>query len=155
VPSASTRFGPGASIATDSLREIATVGGIAIPIHIQDRNSQKGASRLKTILGILFLAALIYLAVKIVPPFVNNYQFQDALVEEARFAGVNRKDADTIRSDVFKKMQEIGIPGSRDDIRVESVATGTRISIDYTVVVDLPGYELPLKFHPTADSNSI
>jgi hypothetical protein len=121
----------------------------------QHRNPQRGASRLKTLFGVLFLAALVYLAIKIIPPFVNNYQLQDSLVEEARFAGVNRRDADAVRNDVFKKMKEIGVPGRREDIRVESIATGTRISIDYTVVVQLPGYEIPLKFHPTADSNSI
>jgi hypothetical protein len=108
------------------------------------------------VLVLAFLAALIYVAFKLVPPFINNYQLEDAMKQEARFAGVNRKDQDSIRNDVYKKIQELEIPARREDIRVESIAPfSVRISLDYSVPVDLRVYQLRLEFHPTGDSSSL
>ncbi len=157
-PSASTLPRPGASITVDPLRSIGFVGGTTIPRisqHSQRGNPERGAGRLKTLIGLLVFVAVGYVAFKVVPPYVNNYQLQDAMVEEARYASAQRKDLDTVRNDVFKKMQELGIPARREDIRVETIAAGLRISLDYRVIIDLPGYQFPLQFHPTADSNSI
>jgi len=43
----------------------------------------------------------------------------------------------------------------RDDIRVEMLGNGMRITVTYTVVIELPGYQLELNFKPTADNMSI
>jgi nitric oxide synthase oxygenase domain/subunit len=78
------------------------------------------------------------------------------LKQEARFAGVNRKDGDAIRDDVYKKVRELGIPARREDIHVESVAPfNVRIWLDYSVPVDLRVYQLQLQFHPKGDSSSL
>jgi len=123
---------------------------------IEHRKREGGTGRLKTVLVLAFLAALTYAAAKLVPPFVNNYELEDAIKQEARFAGVNRKDAEAIRNDVYKKIQELEIPARRDDIRVESIAPfSVRISLDYSVPVDLRFYQLQLQFHPTGDSSSL
>ena len=153
--SASTPLRAGASIPIDFRGSRVFIGGSAILRTSQRGNPERGAGRLKTLIGLFVFLALAYCAFKIIPPFINNYQLQDAMVEEARFAGVQRKDTERIRDDVYKKMQEIGIPARREDIRIETVASGLRISLDYRVIVDLPGYQFPLQFHPTADSNSI
>jgi hypothetical protein len=132
------------------------LGGMLIPKPIQRRERERGTGRLKTVVVLAFLAALIYVAVKLVPPFVENYQLEDAMKQEARFAGVNRKDPDAIRNDVYKKIQELEIPARREDIRVESIAPfSVRISLDYSVPVDLRIYQFRLQFHPTGDSSSL
>ncbi len=120
------------------------------------RQREKGASRLKTVFGLLVLAAIIYCGIQIVPPFVNNYQLQDAIKEEARFAGVNRRDPESIKDDIFVKMRELNIPARREDIHVElNGPFSYLISLDYSVTVDLRVYQLRLQFHPQGDSGSL
>jgi hypothetical protein len=120
------------------------------------RQREKGASRLKTVFGLLVLAAIIYCGIQIVPPFVNNYQLQDAMKEEARFAGVNRRDPESIKDAIFVKMRELNIPARREDIHVElNGPFSYLISLDYSVTVDLRVYQLRLQFHPQGDSGSL
>lgn len=120
------------------------------------RDPQRGASKLKTTISLLVLVALVYVGVKVVPAYVDNYQLEDAMKTEARFAAVNRKSPDQVRRDVYKKIQELGIPATPEDIRVVPTSGyGIRITVKYTVVVDLPGYTLRLNFEPTADNMSI
>jgi len=98
---------------------------------------------------------MIFAAWKIVPPYFANYQFQDSLETEARFAIANRRAEDDIRTDVFKKMQELGIPGKKDDIRVTQSDGLVTISLNYSVPIDLQVYQFKLDFHPHADNRTI
>lgn len=98
---------------------------------------------------------MVFAGVKIVPPYFANWQFQDAIETEARFAIANRKAEDDIRADVFKKMQELGIPAKRDDIRVSMQEGLVNISLNYTVPVDLQVYQFKLDFHSHADNRTI
>lgn len=101
------------------------------------------------------MAALVFSAVKIVPAYVNNYQLQDSMETEARFAGANRKAEADIRQDVWKKVQELGIPVKQDDIRVSVVEGAVQISLNYSIPVDLQVYRFNLDFHPHADNRTI
>jgi len=116
---------------------------------------ERGEGKLKTIIGLAILAAMVYLGFKIIPAYINNFELEDAMKSEARFGYVNRKTPEEVRDTVYKKIQELEIPAGRDDIRVEMLANGMRIAVTYTVVVELPGYQLELKFKPTADNMSI
>lgn len=120
------------------------------------RGSERGSSRLRALMTLVFVGACIFLGVKIIPVLVNNYQLVDSMKEEARYAGVNRRDRESIRDDMSKKLKELEIPAKRDDVHVEMIGPSMyQISLDYTVVVDLRVYQLSLHFHPQADSNSI
>jgi hypothetical protein len=107
---------------------------------------------------LLFLAvlgAMGFCAWKIVPPYFSNWQLQDAVETEARFAIANRKVEDDIRSDVYKKAQELGVPAKKDDIRVTLAEGLVTISLNYTVPVDLQVYQFKLDFHAHADNRTI
>ena len=120
------------------------------------RNPERGEGRLKTIIFLLILAGVIYLAYRVVPCYVNNFELEDAMKTEARFAAINRKSPDEVRENVYKKIQQLKIPADRNDIRIEQLGSGgVRITVIYTVVIDLPGYQLKLDFAPTADNMSI
>ena len=77
---------------------------------------QRGGSRLKLIVFLAVVAALIYTGVKVIPLLVNNMEFQDAMESTARFASVNRQSAEDIRAAVFKQAQDQGIPITAADI---------------------------------------
>ena len=120
------------------------------------RNAQRGEGKLKTIIVLAILASVIYIAFRVVPVYVNNFELEDAMKTEARFAVVQRKSPDEVRESVFRKIQELKIPARREDIRIEQLGnSGLRITVTYTVVIDLPGYQWKLNFSPSADNMSV
>ncbi len=122
-----------------------------------ERAGQRGGSKLNNLIVIVILGALAFIAVKIVPVYVNSYEFQDSIESESRFAlaGFPKKSVDDIRDDVFKKMQDLNIPGKEEDIQVTVDNRDVDIGLDYSVPINLAVYQFTLQFHPHADNHSI
>ena len=116
---------------------------------------QLGGGKLKAIIytGIFLMA--IYAAVKIIPAYVANYQLSDKMQEQARFAVVNRYTEEQIRENIYKVVQELEIPAKREDIKIFSNLSLVKISLDYTVPIDLLVYRLELHFTPASENKSI
>ena len=98
---------------------------------------------------------MVYVGVKIVPPYVTNYQLLDSMQEVATFATVNRKTPDAIKSDVEQKLTDLGIQVDPSTIQVSDISGNVTIAFQYTVPVDLTFYQLQLHFHPHAYNASI
>lgn len=110
---------------------------------------------MNTILTLLILGFLIFTAVKIVPALFAKYQIQDAIETESRFAIVNHKSEDEVREDVWKKVQELEIPATKESIKVNVQQRDITISLDYSVPVDLKVYQFNMEFHPHADNHTL
>jgi len=121
------------------------------------RISERGGTSLNLVMALLILGALGFTALKIVPIYVANYQFQDAVESESRFAltGYPKKSTEDIRSDVWKKATDLGIPAKEEDIRVVVSDGSVDIDLDYSVPIDLQVYQFTLQFHPHADNHTI
>ena len=119
------------------------------------RRLERGEGKLKSIIIVAVIVLLIYLAVKIIPPYVNDYQLSDKMQEQARFAVVNRYTEEQIRENVFKTVQDLDIPAKREDIKVVSTNAVVKISMNYTVPVDLLTYHMELHFTPSSESKSL
>lgn len=115
----------------------------------------RGEGKLKAIVYTVILAAAVYSAVKIIPAYVAEYQLQDKMQEQARFAVVNRYPEDKIRDIIFKEVQDLDIPATREQIKVTANQSVVKISLDYTVPVDLLVYKLDLHFTPSSENKSI
>jgi hypothetical protein len=115
---------------------------------------ERGEGRLKTILVLVVIAIILYAAIKIVPIYVNDYELSDSMQEQARFAVVNRYSEDQIRDNVYKKVLELGIPAKKEDIKVIATNSLVRISMDYTVPVDLLAYHTELHFSTNSEGKS-
>jgi len=124
---------------------------------VRQRANQRGGSRLSLIVTLAILAAMVFAAVKIVPAYFANFEFQDAINSESQFAltGYPKRSQDDIQEEVYKKAQDLGIPAKKDDIRVIMTSGTVSISLDYTVPIDLSVYQFNLQFHPHADNHSI
>src|ERR1700730_7210212 len=83
------------------------------------RSRECGVGKIKAIIVTAILAFAVYAAVKIVPPYAAEYQLADKIQEQARFAVVNRYTEEQIRDNVFKVVQDLGIPAKREDIKIE------------------------------------
>jgi len=119
------------------------------------RRSQFGGGRAKAIVYTAVFLLAIYCAVKIVPAYVSDYQLSDKMQEQARFAVVNRYTEEQIRENIFKVVQDLEIPAKREDIKVTATTSIVRISLDYTVPVDLLVYRMELHFSPASANKSL
>jgi hypothetical protein len=133
------------------------LGGFFILREIPVRGGQRGGSKLSFFITIIILGVMAFCAVKLVPTFFANFQLQDAITTEARFATSTypKKTPDDIRDDVYKKIQELGLPPKKDDIKVTTDGSVVSISLDYSVTFDLIVYQLTHQFHLYADSHPI
>ena len=74
------------------------------------RDSEAGFLSFSGILGLAFLAAIIFLAIKLLPPYIDNYQFQDQIENLARTATYTPATEHELREGVKKYGRDLGIP---------------------------------------------
>src|SRR5215469_7426122 len=109
-----------------------------------------GTIKLILILGLLAMG--VWVSAELIPPYFSNYEFQDTLDTEARLGTYSTKGDDVIRDEVFRKAQDLELPVTKEQIKVQRTGNAgsgsVLIETEYTVHVDLPGYPLDLHFHP-------
>jgi hypothetical protein len=113
---------------------------------------------IKLILVFGLLAGLVYVGAEVIPPYFANYEFQDSLDNEARLGTYSVKGDDVIRDAVFKRAQELEIPVTKEQIKVQRSGPAGNGSVfietEYSVHLDLPGYPMDLEFHPQSKNKS-
>ena len=119
------------------------------------RCAERGAGKIKAIIVTAILAFAVYAAIKIVPPYAAEYQLADKIQEQARFAVVNRYTEEQIRDNIYKVVQDLGIPAKREDIKIEASNQVVKIAMDYTVPVDLLAYHMDLHFTPSSENKAL
>ena len=122
------------------------------PAH---RCSERGEGKLKAFLFLVVVVLIIYSAWKIVPAYVSDYQLSDKMQEQARYAVVNRYSDEQIRDNLFKVMQDLEIPAKRDALKVTATNSLVKISLEYTVPVDLLVYHMELHFAPSSENKAL
>jgi archaellum component FlaF (FlaF/FlaG flagellin family) len=113
--------------------------------------SQRGEGKLKALVYLAILIIAVFVAIKIVPVYVAEYQLKDKITEQARFAVVNRYSDEQIKDSIFRTIQDLDIPAKRDDVKVAATNHGLMISVNYTVPVDLLVYQTELNFSPSSE----
>jgi Zn/Cd-binding protein ZinT len=99
---------------------------------------------------------VIFAAWKMVPPYVTEYQLEDKMQEQARFAVVNRYTDEQIRENIYKVVQDLDIANiKREDIKVTATQAAVKITMEYTVPVDLLVYKTELHFSPSSENKSL
>jgi hypothetical protein len=119
------------------------------------KRSQCGEGKLKAIIYTVILIAAVYAAVKVVPIYVAEYELNDKISEQARFAVVNRYSEDQVRDIIYKVIQDLDIPANREDIKVQNTNHGIMISVNYSVPVDFKVYKTELNFSPSSEGRDL
>lgn len=117
--------------------------------------TQRGEGKLKALVYTAVLIAAVFVAFRMVPAYVAEYELKDKIGEQARFAVVNRYSEDQIRDNIFKTIQDLDIPAKREDVKVVNTNHGIEISVNYTVPVDLMVYKTELNFSPSSEGLDI
>ncbi len=119
------------------------------------RLCERGEGKLKAIIYTAIVVFAIYSAIKIVPAYVKNYELQDKMQEQARFAVVNRYPEEKIRDIIFKEVQDLEVPVKREEIKIVSNTGVVKIAMDYTVPIDLLVYRFDLHFTPSSENKAL
>ncbi|MFB3921671.1 MAG: hypothetical protein ACE145_08115 [Terriglobia bacterium] len=114
------------------------------------RDSEGGFVSLKSILALLLFSVFGYVCARVFPPYFANSQLKDKMYEEARFAEANDRSTEQLRDNVLREAQRLQIPLRREDIKVDRTLSGTRITADYTVSVNLYYVQPDWSFHTTS-----
>jgi len=114
---------------------------------------------LKAIVGFVAIVGAFFALFQVIPPYFANYQFEDALNNEALAATYSTKTDEDVRSIVLKKAQELELPLTREQIKVQRTGTqgvgSLAIAADYTVHVNLPGYPMELNFRAETKNKGV
>jgi hypothetical protein len=102
--------------------------------------------KLKGFLALLLLFAVIYAGFKLIPPYVNNYSFQDELDDIARRASYSSNGDDDVRAKVIRKAASMDIPLKEDQITVTHMGDSLGITVQYRVHVDMLIHPVDMDF---------
>jgi uncharacterized protein DUF4845 len=102
--------------------------------------------RISPFFGLALVGVGIYLGYMLLPPYFNNWQFQDSVESEARLDTYNTKSEQDIRRDIIKAARDNNVTLPDEALSVVRSTYGVQISANYVVHVDLPGYPVDLKF---------
>jgi hypothetical protein len=116
---------------------------------------ERGAGTIKAILWTVLLIYGAFVAYKILPAYVAEYQLADKMQEQARFAVVNRYPEEQIRDNIFKVVKDLDIPVKREEIKITASQEVVRIACDYTVPVDLLVYQMNLHFTHSSENKNL
>src|SRR5689334_14067795 len=113
-----------------------------------DHQSERGASRTKTLIVLFILACIVFVAAKLVPIYFANFQLQDKMRDEATYAQANRRTPDQLQEVILTEARGLDLPVQPENVVVEMTANSTRISANYTVNVDFIVYTMRLRLTP-------
>ncbi len=112
--------------------------------------------QLKALLGLAIVVSGFYLAWVLIPPYYNNYSFEDELDNEARAAVYSpQMTEDDVKNALAKKAKDLDIPLTADDIHVEKTNGNISIWAEYTISVQTPVKTIDLKFSPATKDKRI
>jgi len=109
---------------------------------------------LKALFGVVVVAVVFYLLWKVMPPYVQAYQFQQEIQSIARNNEYSPLDENAIRGEVKKKIVEMGIPADPEAVSIQKGAGDVTIGLNYTVHVDAMVRPFDLDFHPATKNGS-
>ena len=107
------------------------------------------------IIWTVILLSMIFVALKVTPVLVNNYQFRDEIENIARYASAMRQDVGKVREAVMKEAAKDDVPLAAEDLKIEGSGGNYQISADYSVTIDLKVYQWTLNFHPSASNRAL
>ena len=107
-------------------------------------------SKINGIIVLLVIAAGFYVAWNMIPPYFNQYQFQDDLDDIARKVSYMGTNDDDVRQMVIKKAQTEDISLKEDQIAISRAGNGIGITVKYRVHVDMAVHPVDVDF--TANS---
>ncbi len=117
--------------------------------------SDRGGSKLQVLFALALTAALFVAGIRIIPVYISAFKLEDEMRNKCKFAPVERKPPEVVREELLKLAHELDLPVSREQIQIAPISgAGLKISVKYTVPVDLILFNINLPFDYTVDTKS-
>lgn len=100
--------------------------------------------------GLTVLLVMLVLATRLLPPYVRNLEFQNAMTEVLQRATASDGSDETILKGVLEQAARLGLRVDPKDIRVRRAQGWLGVELRYEVPVGLPLYSVDLHFRPRA-----
>lgn len=100
------------------------------------RNEKGGAAALVFWLAILGIC--IYLAAKIVPPYISSNEFIDEMDVQAREFAAGNLSEEKVRRDLIIRARYLNLPVKDANIHISRSSGDVVIEVQYTITIDLP-----------------
>jgi hypothetical protein len=100
------------------------------------RRSEAGKGTVGCMLALLMVAVVIFIGIRIGPPFYSNKSFETDINTEVSRAGAHFVDDETLANNVIDLARKNEIKLTRNQIKVERFAGQIHLTIQYTVPLD-------------------
>jgi len=108
------------------------------------------------IMLILVVAAILFAAFKLLPPYIDNYRLQDSLDSLARNATYTASVTEAnLHKQVMEEARLLGILLEPNQVVVRKSGPTVNISVRYMITVDLLVRQMDLNFEPSAGNRNI
>jgi hypothetical protein len=114
------------------------------------RTAERGEGNLGCILWVLLLAVGLLIAWKTIPVKMSSAELYDYMDEMARFAAAKESPED-IEKKILARAAELRIPLDKDHVTVERTGERVRMSVEYTIPLEFPGYTYQWHFRQELD----
>ena len=102
---------------------------------------------------------MAFLGFKLIPPFLSNYELEDAIKNDALQGTYSTRSEQDIRDLVIRHARDFDVALTPKQVHVSrtgSFGNGTMtIDAEYSVPVELPGYTATLDFHPSSQNKGV
>jgi hypothetical protein len=114
---------------------------------------------LKLLFGVGVIVVVALLGIKTVPVYFSNYQFEDFIKEEALHSTYGTQSEDDIRAAVIKHAHDFDISLTPAQVRVSRTGVNGNgsltIDVEYSALIELPGYSTTVDFHPSSKNKGV
>jgi hypothetical protein len=114
------------------------------------RIAERGEGNMGCILWTLAFGLVVLIAWKAIPVKIASAELYDYMDELARSAGVNTT-ADEVAKAILARAQQLNLPLDKEHVKVERIGDRIRMSAEYTVPVEFPGYTYRWHFRHELD----
>lgn len=104
----------------------------------------------RVLAGSAIVALLVAFGALLVPHYLRNERFQEALREMTLQAENQNNPAEILRVRVAERAARLGMRIGPDQVRVRHWQEHLEIDVRYAVTIDLAFYTVDLHFHPSA-----
>lgn len=108
-----------------------------------------GMSSFGCLVTLLIVITIGYFSFKVAETYWRFYEYQDTMVQQARFAD-HYTDLQ-IKLRLVAKADSLGLPAEASEIAVERKGRHISIGADYVELVELPLHVRTFKFRPRAE----
>ena len=113
--------------------------------------NQRGDSKFGCVAMLLLMALLVFLAVKIVPVYVDKISFGDDVTRIVNRAGANNWGDQAIREQIIKTARSLDFDLRQGQIKIErsgrfQSASRLKVTVTYSRDVSFPGYTHSFSF---------